>query len=90
MQSRQNAARIFAQAGRLDVDPVSRSRLPTSTRAEYQDRALLLLRQALDLTPREQRASFWRDYIQPDSALNPIRRSPGFEQLAIEYSRAAK
>jgi eukaryotic-like serine/threonine-protein kinase len=90
-----NAARIFAQAGRMDVEGTgtpraSWSRLPAQTRADYQDRALLLLRQALDLTPPEQRASFWRDYIQPDSALNPIRRSPGFVQMAIEYSRAAK
>ena len=52
-----NAARIFAQAGRLDVDSASGRRLPAHHRADYQDRALLLLRQALALTPAEQRAS---------------------------------
>ena len=84
-----NAARIFAQAGRLAVDSASGRRLPAPIRADYQDRALLLLRQALALTPAEQRASFWRNNIQPDPALNPIRSSPGFEQLAAEYFRAA-
>src|SRR3712207_7677552 len=48
--------------------------LPPARRGHYQDRAVQLLRQAIDLTPAAQRGTFWRMTIAPDAALDPIRR----------------
>jgi len=56
----------------------------------YQDLALQLIRQALAALPAEQRAPFWRDNVQTDTALAPITRSPEFVQLAASYSRLLK
>jgi tetratricopeptide (TPR) repeat protein len=83
------AARIYAQAvGRLDDEERWQKRSAPLVRSEYQDRALGLLRQALDSTPTRERAIFWRDFIrQADHAFDPIRQSPGFVRLAADYSR---
>jgi tetratricopeptide (TPR) repeat protein len=87
-----NAARIYAQAaGKLDADAARRDRKAVGLRSQYEQRAVHLLRQALDLTPAPARAAFWRDCIGADKvALNPIRRSPAFAQMAAEYSRPAR
>jgi serine/threonine protein kinase/lipoprotein NlpI len=62
-----NAAGIYAQAAaRLDAerqDPVVR------LRTHYREQAVHLLRQALNLTPAAERASFWRKCIQADPNL---------------------
>jgi serine/threonine protein kinase/tetratricopeptide (TPR) repeat protein len=77
-----NAAQAYAQAaGQAEAQ---RGRLV------YQDRAVDLLRQALQRVRAEKRADFWRNYIQnPDGrdALAPIRKSPGFARLAAAYSQ---
>ena len=79
-----NAARIYAQAvGRFDAKATPPDLLP-DRRGRYQDRAVQLLRQAIDLTPAAQRGTFWRTTIAPDGALDPIRRSSGFAQLMLE------
>jgi hypothetical protein len=87
-----NAARIYAQAaGQLDADVAKRDGKAVSLRSEWEKRAVELLRQALDLTPASERAAFWRDCIGADkAALNPIRSSPAFAQLAAEYSRPTR
>src|SRR5439155_11854654 len=87
-----NAARIHAQAaGKLNADVAKRDRKAVDLRYKYEERAVQLLRQALDLTPASKRAAFWRDCIGADTAaLNPIRRSPAFAQLAAEYARPTR
>jgi tetratricopeptide (TPR) repeat protein/tRNA A-37 threonylcarbamoyl transferase component Bud32 len=84
-------ARIYAQAaGRAAAETNPQSVRPGPTRVPYQDRALQLIRQALAALPAEQRAPFWRDNVQTDTALAPITRSPEFVQLAASYSRLLK
>ena len=86
-----NVARIYAQAaGRVSGDarqPYQRNR---DNRSAYEERAVGLIRKALSNIAANQRAAFWRDYIETDAAFNPIRRSDEFSQLAAKYSRPAK
>jgi tetratricopeptide (TPR) repeat protein len=81
-----NAARTFARAaGRLPADPLERS--PRSElRRQYQGRALELVRGALALVPPGQQAAFWKDYVEPDAALAPLRDAAGFVRLTRQYS----
>jgi tetratricopeptide (TPR) repeat protein/predicted Ser/Thr protein kinase len=83
-----NAARIYAQAvGRLDAD-TSGSLLVGEDRARYQERALALLGTALELTPSRERPAFWKDEVQRDAALNPLRGSPRWAALAGDATAA--
>jgi serine/threonine protein kinase/tetratricopeptide (TPR) repeat protein len=50
-------------------------------------RAIELIRQALDSLPSHQRAGFWSSYIQKDTALQAIRRHPQFLRLEAEMSQ---
>ncbi len=85
------AARIFAQAvGRFEAEGGQQSHRALERRFDCQARALELLRKALHLLPAAERASFWEERILGDMAFDPIRRSPGFAQLAAEYSRLAR
>jgi serine/threonine protein kinase/Tfp pilus assembly protein PilF len=85
-----NAAHVFALVfGKLDAEGAG-SLAGWNTHFQYQDEAVRLLRQALAATPAEERAAFWRERVQPDPDLRPIRRSPGYLKLAAEYSRAAR
>ena len=62
-----------------------------AARRHYQDRAVDLLRQALDTNSKfKDRESFWKNIVSPDNALRPIRRSPKYQQLASQYLRATK
>jgi tetratricopeptide (TPR) repeat protein len=80
-----NAARTYAQAvGRFDARTTPRD-LPLARRGQYQDRAVQLLRQAIAHVPAARRAAFWKT-IEPDAALDPIRRGAGFLQLIVENS----
>jgi tetratricopeptide (TPR) repeat protein/tRNA A-37 threonylcarbamoyl transferase component Bud32 len=82
-----NLARIFAQA--VDGIDAERSPLPT-LRAHYQDQAVELLQRAFNEVPSAQCATYWRDYVQADGALNSIRASAGYRQLASQYGGPAK
>jgi tetratricopeptide (TPR) repeat protein len=53
----------------------------------YQERAVELLRAALDETPAGERQRFWRTNIASAADLVPIRRSTGFLELARGYPR---
>ncbi len=80
------AARTMAQA----VESASKELRPRvrpdldAIRA-YQDRAVKLLGQALEQTPRELRAAFWRDVVQTDPAIAVIRRLSEYARLAEKY-----
>jgi tetratricopeptide (TPR) repeat protein len=77
-----NVARVYAQAAaRLEGDSL-RTR---ETSHSWQDRALHMLAKALDTQSPADAARFWWNVIDDDKALNPIRRSPGFRQLAARF-----
>src|SRR5262249_31948602 len=79
------AARIYSQSvGKIDADPGALRRF-AGYRFEWQDRALKELRRALPMLPADRRLDALRD-----PAFEPIRRSPGYAQLATEYSRSVK
>jgi tetratricopeptide (TPR) repeat protein len=83
-----NAAQAYAQAaGKLAAEPGPRSRPDLDRQLAYQDQAVELLRKALLLVPAGKRASFWKDYIQDNPALGPIRNCHAFAQLAADYRR---
>jgi tetratricopeptide (TPR) repeat protein len=80
------AARVYAQAAaqaaRADRGTEEeRARL----QSQYQRRAIALLRRALGLVPADRRREYWRDNVQKDKALAPIRNMPEFVQLAIRF-----
>jgi tetratricopeptide (TPR) repeat protein len=86
-----NTARIYAQvAGKLGTGPEAERGLPPGARREYQERALGLIRKALERMPPEQRAAFWRDRVQTDPALAPVRTAPGFARLKAYCSRPTR
>jgi predicted Zn-dependent protease len=79
---RYNLACLYAQvAGRLGAVPPSRSSLAGDV---YLERSLLHLRAAVELTPADRRAAFWRD-VANDPYLVPLRRLPAFEALTAQY-----
>jgi serine/threonine protein kinase/tetratricopeptide (TPR) repeat protein len=47
-----------------------------------------LITESLKLLPEEQRATFWSNQINTDSALNTIRRHPKYRELQAEYPTA--
>jgi tetratricopeptide (TPR) repeat protein len=84
-----DAARIYAQA----VEKVQTDLRQSNRRAmasDYQERAVVLIRQALESLPPKERRLFWREPIQQDNALSPIRASTAFLSLASEYSQWEK
>jgi tetratricopeptide (TPR) repeat protein len=82
-----NAARVFALAAALlDADPVA-ARVQWFARARYQERALRLLREAVELLPdAAERRTFWREQVMGDSALRSLHRSEGYGRLANRYT----
>jgi tetratricopeptide (TPR) repeat protein len=81
-----DAARIYAQAvDKVQADP--RQSNPRPIASTYQDRAVRLIRQSLELRPSNERRPFWRDTILLDRALSPIRGSTAFLSLASDYSQ---
>ena len=75
----------------LDADAARWDREAAELRSQYEQQAVQLLRQAIELNPAVGRTAFWRDYIEADKvALNPIRNSLGFARLAAEYSGPAR
>jgi eukaryotic-like serine/threonine-protein kinase len=82
-----NAAQAYAQAtAKLGAVPGTGSRLDLQARWAYQEQAVELLRQAVLLEAPEKRTTFWREDIQDNAALAPIRSHRGFARLAAEYA----
>jgi tetratricopeptide (TPR) repeat protein len=76
------AACIYARAvGLLDV--------PGNRWAAYrhQERALELLREALERVPAAQRGDFWREHIEREPDLRSLRHATGMLELARSYGR---
>ena len=61
---------IFAQAtGKVDADTKERTRREPARR--YEDRAIELLRKALEATPSAQRGAYWWEQVIRDAAFDP-------------------
>jgi tetratricopeptide (TPR) repeat protein len=80
-------AGIYAQAvGRLDAQWGARA-WTAGPATQYQARAVELLAEVLRGVPEKERKAFWRDNIQEDNDLAPIRRSESFLNLARSVER---
>jgi tetratricopeptide (TPR) repeat protein/tRNA A-37 threonylcarbamoyl transferase component Bud32 len=70
-----NAARIYAQAALAAAGEVTqKGDLAVALVDRYQDRAVALVKLALERTPSERRAAFWQSQIATDPALRPLQR----------------
>ena len=79
------AARTMAQAAQSAArEPRARGKPDLLTIRAYQDRAMELLRQVFELKPREDRAAFWREVVEPDPGLSGIRRLSEYARLVRE------
>jgi hypothetical protein len=56
----------------------------------YQDRAVALVKLALDRTPSARRAAFWHDEVETDPALRPLQRRLRTLQPAGAANRPAQ
>jgi serine/threonine protein kinase/Flp pilus assembly protein TadD len=81
-----NLGCLFAQAaGRVQADTREAKRV--ALEADYRRQAVAALGNALVLVPREKRLAFWQEKMRPNSALDPIRKSPAFVQFDREVTR---
>jgi serine/threonine protein kinase/Flp pilus assembly protein TadD len=79
-----NVACIFALGvGKVESDPGAPDRQAVA--ADYRCRAVQTLRRALALVAPAKRRAFWHDKVLPDRALDPIRNSREFQELAKSY-----
>jgi tetratricopeptide (TPR) repeat protein len=86
-----NAARVFAEAVRaVDDDPAEKNLRGQQAREHYEDRAVRLLREALDLRPAAERQKFWKDTVARDPAFKSLHPSLGFRRLTEELLGAAR
>jgi tetratricopeptide (TPR) repeat protein len=86
-----NAARVFAQAAqKLEADPGEQTAVGRAERLQYQEQALTLLGEAVELLPEDRRASFCRQTLERDPALSSLRRSPGYRKLVAGHDPPAK
>jgi tetratricopeptide (TPR) repeat protein len=81
-----SAATVLARAaGQLDR-AADRNRRAADQRARYQSQAIEALTQLLTALPREERATFWRDFPARDAALSSVRTSDDFRRLEREFA----
>ena len=82
-----NAARIFAQAvQQSENDPLERTPRGKRERDEFEDRALRLLGESLTKLAAGDRGLFWKETVERDAALVPLKRNPRFVKMAESYS----
>jgi tetratricopeptide (TPR) repeat protein len=79
------AACVYAQAAGQGKAAPGQEKSLARVRAHYQARALGLLRTALERVPGDQRQAYWREVVLKEAALYPIRRLPGFVDLADRF-----
>ena len=86
-----NAARIYARlASDLASRAASNSLNPALAQASgYEDRALALIREAVEALPAERRAPFWRSVVQNDPVFDRIRQRSQYARLAGQTGRPA-
>ncbi len=85
-----NAARTFAQAGVKEGRTTEEEPREYALRVQHQERAVQLLREAVEALPTDERGSFWQRNVEHDAALNPIRGGPEYQRLAASYATPAR
>jgi len=86
-----NAARIFAQAAaKVQADPEQRNRQGQERRLQYERRALSLLQDSCQKLPPAEQPTFWKEYVQTDPALRPIRDSESYARMKRAYAGPSK
>ena len=81
------AACIYSRAvGQLEAGSGGRS-VSAGAVHQYQERAVELLRAALERVPAGERPRFWRTNVEREPDLLPVRRSTGMLELARSYGR---
>jgi hypothetical protein len=60
-----------------------------AVRERHQERAVALLRRAMELTPEPKRAEFWRDTVRRDPAIKPLRQHEGYERLDRRHGKSS-
>jgi hypothetical protein len=83
-----NAARVYSQASSRLSHPAAGQRPDVRTAYDSEGRAVDLLQRALAAMPAGERAAFWRDYVQVDTAFTPIRGNAAMIRVADEVGRA--
>jgi eukaryotic-like serine/threonine-protein kinase len=79
-----SAARILALAAESAKAEPNRRVLSDAAAAESQrERALDLLRQAVERTPPQERAEFWSNVVQSDHAFTAIRRNSAYARIGM-------
>jgi tetratricopeptide (TPR) repeat protein len=86
-----NAGRLYAQAA-IVAGTEARRKGPEAVAlvTRYQDRAVVLVREAVRRLPAERRVAFWRDSIQADPALRMLRRRIAALELTGPVTSAAR
>jgi tetratricopeptide (TPR) repeat protein len=85
-----NAARTYARAAVAAASEVAdKGRLAVTLVERYQDRAVALVKLALERTPAERRAAFWHNEIDADPVLHSLQRRLRTLQPAGAANRAA-
>jgi serine/threonine protein kinase/tetratricopeptide (TPR) repeat protein len=84
-----SAARILCQAAVCVESDPKRADGGWAASERYRTEALELLTVAIDLTPEKGRARFLDGVVRPDSALDPIRRTPRFISLQTRMTHHA-
>jgi serine/threonine protein kinase/Tfp pilus assembly protein PilF len=77
------AARLYALAA---AQQSTLTRPSPALLRRYQERAVQLLRQTLELVPVEQRTAFWREKVKSERAFVAIERTAGFILLERQLS----
>jgi serine/threonine protein kinase/tetratricopeptide (TPR) repeat protein len=83
-----NAARVLAQAAAQLEKEAGYDERARKQRERCLSQAVHLVSDALEALPGDQRVLFWRQTIQPDAALNPLRSETAFRRLAASYPAA--
>jgi tetratricopeptide (TPR) repeat protein len=85
---RLEAARIFAQAvAQIDATPKPRDQMIERQRVTYVERALSLIREAVEAFPGKDGSKFWQESIQQDRALDPVRGHADYARMAARYGK---
>jgi tetratricopeptide (TPR) repeat protein len=82
-----NAARVYARAVSQLESRSDGGRALANTAYQYQERALALLRAAVEEIPPSRRKDFWRRDVQNEAAFLPIRQCTEMLQLARVVAR---
>jgi tetratricopeptide (TPR) repeat protein len=83
---RYNAARVFAQAAqKADLDRTQQDEQRRYLCLQYQERAMALLREAIEALPAEQRGRLWAATVCHDGAFASLRTSSSFRELAVRF-----